>query len=154
MYRKINKHWWKWNTAILWYFTTHFCHQVGTRKSHVLKKYNARWLSRYLSIFVIWSSLCIEYVKEQKNFTSILCTICLEYLSPMDGYFITEIRPKKVFLKKVNYQCWNFKLLWQTIYDLLRNWRQHQDYHGEGHHSPPLFKSPSKSAGHQSSRSF
>ena len=33
--------------------------------------------------------------------------------------------------------------------DLLGNWRQHQDHHGEGHHSPPLLKSPSKSAGHQ-----
>ena len=71
-------------------------------------------------------------------------------ISVTDGWLLyTDITTKKVFLKKTNYQCWNFKLLQQTIYDLLGNWRQHQDHHGEGHHSPPLLKHPSKSTGRQ-----
>ena len=53
-----------------------------------------------MSIFVTFSSLCIEYVKEQHFFISILSTIYLECLSPMNGYFITGIRTKRVFLKK------------------------------------------------------
>ena len=71
-------------------------------------------------------------------------------ISVTNGWLLyTDITTKKVFLKKTNYQCWNFKLLQQTIYDLLGNWRQHQDHHGEGHHSPPLLKHPSKSTGRQ-----
>ena len=46
--------------------------------------------------------------------------------------------------EEINYQCWNFKLLQQTIYDLLGNWLQHQDCHMEGHHSTPLLKRPQK----------
>ena len=111
-------------------------------------------MSRYIttiwevSIFVTCFSLYIEYIKEQTSLTSILSIIYLEYLSPMDSYFITNIRSKRVFLKK-NDQFWNFKLLWQTIYNLLGNWLQHQDHHMEGHHSTPLLKSPPKSTGCQ-----
>ena len=53
-----------------------------------------------MPIFVTFSPLCIEYVKEQNFFTSILCTVYLECMSPMNCYFITDIRTKRVFLKK------------------------------------------------------
>ena len=42
-----------------------------------------------------------------------------------------------------------FQTAIERIYDLLGNWRQHQDYQGEGHHSPALLKSLSKNAGCQ-----
>ena len=42
-----------------------------------------------------------------------------------------------------------FQTAIERIYDLMGNWRQHQDYHKEGHHSPPLLKTLSKNAGCQ-----